>query len=101
STAGDYAVPLECVRLSPSASNNQPWRVFKEKDRNTFHFYLKRTKGYDKVNSEIQLQEIDMGIAMAHFELSARETGISGEWNTIEPAMFFEDMEYIVSWKGE
>jgi nitroreductase len=30
--AGAYAVPLEMVRLGPSASNKQPWRVIKDKD---------------------------------------------------------------------
>ena len=41
--AGAYAVPLEMVRLGPSASNKQPWRIIQ--DGNAWHFYLQRTTG--------------------------------------------------------
>ena len=44
--AGAYAVPLECVRIGPSASNRQPWRIVKGKDNEVFHFYISRTLGY-------------------------------------------------------
>jgi hypothetical protein len=42
--AGAYAVPLEMVRLGPSASNKQPWRIIRDRDR--FDFFLSHTKGY-------------------------------------------------------
>ena len=96
--AEKYAVPLESVRLGPSASNRQPWRVCKEKDKNVFHFYLERTKGYKKFFEDIQLQNIDMGIAMCHFELSAKEIGLEGNWNEHKPDIQVDQMEYIVSW---
>ena len=31
--AGEYFRPLQMVRLAPSASNRQPWRIVKEKDK--------------------------------------------------------------------
>ena len=37
SEAGDYARPLEMVRLAPAATNAQPWRVRKARD--VYHFY--------------------------------------------------------------
>lgn len=94
--AGEYAPVLESVRLAPSASNKQPWRIVKE--NNTFHFFLKRTKGYQRVLGSIDLQKADMGIAMSHFELSCKELNLAGSWKMQEPDFGFQDMEYIVSW---
>ena len=98
-SAGLYAVPLECVRIGPSASNNQPWRIIFQKQRGAFHFCLKRTWGYDKFNGKIDLQLIDIGIAMCHFELSAREKGLYGIWEVVKPELDIENTEYIVTWK--
>jgi len=98
-SADGYAVPLECVRLGPSASNNQPWRVVYQKQQGALHFYLKRTWGYDKFNGRIDLQLVDMGIAMCQFELVARETGLSGTWEVERPDLAVGNTEYIVSWK--
>ncbi len=98
-SAGAYAVPLECVRLGPSASNNQPWRVVYQKQQGAFHFYLKRTLGYNKFNGKIDLQLVDMGISMCHFELSAREKGLDGMWEVVKPDLDMGDAEYIATWK--
>lgn len=96
--AEKFAIPLESVRLGPSASNRQPWRICREQDKNTFHFFLERTKGYNKLFGNIQLQNIDMGISMCHFELSAREIGLEGNWKEDKPDIRSGHMEYIVSW---
>jgi nitroreductase len=96
--SGSFDTPLECVRIAPSASNKQPWRIIKGRDQNAFHFYLKRTPGYDKLSKEINLQNIDMGIALCHFDLSARELGLKGDWNVNNPQVKSDGMEYIVSW---
>ena len=98
-SAGAYAVPLECVRLGPSASNNQPWRVVYQKPQGAFHFCLKRTLGYNKFNGKIDLQLVDMGISMCHFELSAREEGLAGTWEVIKPDLDMGDAEYIATWR--
>lgn len=99
--AGDYAVSLESVRQAPSASNKQPWRIIKDAGKNDYHFYLKRTTGYSKLFGSIQLQNIDMGIAMCHFELAATELGLTGEWTDRLPELDAGDMEYIVSWRSQ
>ena len=103
--AGDYATPLEMVRLAPSASNKQPWRVVMDDSR--WHFYLQRTAGYQersllKFNNVVDLQRIDMGIAMCHFDLSARELELQGKWLIEEPSIPKPDelIEYTVSWQG-
>jgi nitroreductase len=99
--AGDYATALECLRLAPSASNGQPWRIVKPKDANVFHFFLKRTPGYAKFLRGLDLQLVDMGIAMSHFELAARETGLDGTWKAGDPGFGGTEAEYVISWAGK
>ncbi len=100
--AGKYSLPLEMVRLAPSASNKQPWRIIKDKKGNVFHFYLRRTKGYykeDNIFKMMDLQRIDMGIAMCHFELTANELGLKGKWKDTDPGIALpERTQYVVSW---
>lgn len=74
-TAGVYADPLEMVRLGPSAVNKQPWRVIR--DENGFHFY---TAGKGGADPEKRHDHLDLGIALCHFELTARELGLPGGW---------------------
>lgn len=80
-----WAPVLECVRLAPSASNKQPWRIiFQDK---SFHFYLNRDKAYRALMPKADLQRIDMGIAICHFQLAAAEAGLKGEWRVEEPVL--------------
>ena len=92
------------VRWGPSASNKQPWRIVKQE--NVWHFYLQRTPGYGsdgwlgKLLGVADVQRLDMGISMCHFELSAMELGLKGKWSVAEPALEKPDKhtEYTVSW---
>ncbi|AET69005.1 nitroreductase [Desulfosporosinus orientis DSM 765] len=96
SEAGGFEIPLEMVRLAPSASNKQPWRIVW--DGNKVHFYLQHTKGYAKFMA-FDLQRVDMGIAMCHFELTAQELGINGSWQICDPGGQKPiDTDYVVSW---
>ncbi len=74
-----WAPVLECVRLAPSASNKQPWRIIFLDER--FHFFLDRDRAYSALMPKADLQRIDMGIAICHFQLAAAEAGLKGEWN--------------------
>jgi len=97
--AGPYREALEMVRLAPSASNKQPWRLLRR--NGAFHFYLRRTPGYGQVAGN-DLQRLDIGIAMAHFQLTLTEAGVSGGWVRRAPAPEPPaDTEYIVSWAAE
>ncbi len=96
--AADYYNMLESVRLGPSGSNKQPWRIIWEKDSNNFHFYLKKTKGYGVGLGKIKIQNIDIGIAMCHFELVSNELGKTGIWLDNSPSIEAGDMEYIATW---
>jgi hypothetical protein len=95
-SAGRYGIPLECVRIGPSASNKQPWRIIR--DGEAFHFCLSRTPRYDRLIKGILLQGIDMGIAMCHFEMASRELGLGGTWKIRSPGTALGDWEYIASW---
>jgi hypothetical protein len=127
SSAGGYARArdldpcaraLEAVRMGPSATNKQPWRVVRgggdtaggtaEADRRDpdWHFYLRRTKGYGKGSLAFKalriadLQRVDMGIAMCHFELVAREAGLDGRWVADDPGFAVPDgVEYTATWR--
>jgi hypothetical protein len=92
---GAFEQALESVRIGPSASNRQPWRIIREGA--SYHFFLARTPGYDKMLGEIRLQEVDMGIALCHFELAATELGIGGSWRKSKPAFDAGTWEYVVS----
>lgn len=85
---------LEMVRLAPSASNRQPWRVIK--NERGYHFFLCRTKGYG--HSDFDVQKNDVGIAMCHFELAALESGRTGSWNEKKEIAAPEEWEYIATW---
>jgi len=105
-TGADYEILLEMIRLGPSASNKQPWRIIKNQDENIFHFYLQRSKNYNKSIKLLNLsdlQRIDMGIAMCHFELCVKEMDLLGQWKNIDPQLpaLPELTEYIISWVGE
>ncbi len=103
--AGAYASPLAMVRLAPSASNRQPWRVVRSGA--SWHFFIRRTPGYPPRISRTlmgieDLQRVDSGIAMCHFELSARELGLSGQWVIRPPSISLPDSftEYSATWQG-
>ncbi|MCD6116489.1 nitroreductase [bacterium] len=97
--AGSYADALEAVRLGPSASNKQPWRIVKDASKNQFDFFLKPSKQYGDPDNKFQLQHIDIGIAMCHFELVSAEAGIKGKWQILEDReKIFPEALYIVSW---
>jgi nitroreductase len=79
--AGKYAGPLEYLRLAPSSGNTQPWRVVKQSDRKVFHFFKHIVSDrYEKKH----LHDIDLGIAMCHFELGCAEQEIYGAWEVLE-----------------
>lgn len=106
-STGKYAIPLEMLRLAPSSHNYQPWRIVQDGLR--FHFYLRRTRSFKPGNliftmlDIVDLQRMEIGIAMCHFELSARELGLEGEWIIQEPDLLKPEktIEYIVTWVGK
>jgi hypothetical protein len=101
-----YDEALEAVRMAPSATNKQPWRIVRRDD--DWHFYLVRTKGYGKgspffkVLRIADLQRVDLGIAMCHFELVVRACGRAGRWVVDDPGLALPGpgVEYTATWRG-
>lgn len=95
SAAGKYKEALEMVRLAPSAVNKQPWRVVLCDD--VLHFYEKKTMSH---GDGTDIQRVDIGIALAHFVLVAKENGMNGQIVVADPGIKHDaDTEYIVSYK--
>ncbi|MBE0713975.1 MAG: nitroreductase family protein, partial [Candidatus Aminicenantes bacterium] len=71
--AGGLKPALEAARLSPSANNRQPWRF--RTDARAVTIFTDNDKKEWKIS-----RRLDCGIAMLHFELGARASGLAGEW---------------------
>lgn len=100
-SSGNYATAFEMVRLAPSASNKQPWRILKQD--NYCHFYMEKAKGYSNALG-FNIQKIDMGIAMCHFEMALVEAGVNGHWEYEyyrQISVKDDNIEYIASWIEE
>ncbi len=75
--------------------------------RHDWHFHLVRTKGYGKGSALFtvlriaDLQRVDLGIAMCHFELVARESGLDGSWAVNDPGLDLPGpgIEYTATWR--
>ncbi len=90
--AGSLAKPLEMVRLAPSAVNRQPWRVLLRDGQ--AHFFLKRTAGSGS-DDKLDMQMVDMGIALCHFQLAAQECGLKAEFCRGDFQHLSDGMEYV------
>ena len=99
--AGGYAQPLEMLRLAPSATNAQPWRVLRRDG--AFHFDAKTGEGKDEVDPPI-IQRVDVGIGANHFCLTAWEQGLAGSLKVMDaPADTGapENYRYLFTWTEE
>ena len=93
--AGSLRSALEAVRLAPSAVNKQPWRVVL--CDNKAHFYLKHSRGRLS-NGGWDVQKIDVGISLCHFELAAAQCGNRVLFEINDPGLAAgEDTEYMAS----
>ncbi|MFX0149686.1 MAG: nitroreductase family protein [Candidatus Hodarchaeota archaeon] len=101
--AGEYGIPLKMVQLAPSASNAQPWRIIKETNSHNYHFYIQRGNRITlRIPSWPDFPRIDIGIAVCHFDLTARELSLKGQWVFEKPNILTSNsFNYVVSWIGE
>ena len=69
---------LECTRLAPSWTNSQPWRFLVDKNET---IAVADASGRNlSVRDGKHYYRLDVGIAMAHFFLAAKELGSTGKW---------------------
>ena len=86
---------LDLVRLAPSASNKQPWRILMDANGD-MHFYLKRTPKYaGSIGYDIQW--LDMGISAAHYEVACGSNQFFVQPPETDKA--FDSLEYVISAK--
>ncbi len=100
-SAGAYETALDMVRFGPSASNKQPWRIVR--DGESWHFYMHRTRGYRRGSVLVgvaDMQRIDMGIALCHFELAALQLRLAGHWVSEDPGVPMPGSltSYVATW---
>ena len=95
--AGPYAEALDMLRLAPSASNSQPWRIIKRS--NKFEFYTSASSIASKPDQKIDLSYNDLGIAKAHFELTVQALGLNGYWEMLEGDVSgLGEITYVGAW---
>lgn len=95
--AKEYIKPLEMLRLAPSATNAQPWRVVKKQD--LFHFF--ETDRGTASEDEKMIKKVDIGIALSHFHQTVLENGLKGKFEKLENINIDipENINYIISWR--
>lgn len=87
-TEAPFAEALEAVRIAPSASNKQPWRLVELPGGDggerlggpRWLFCLAEDPLYNRAMGEARMQDVDMGIAMRHFEAALADRGVAGRW---------------------
>jgi nitroreductase len=97
SSAGIYADALEMARWAPSAGNKQPWRAVVSADQ--VHFYEAKSMQDSPLGD---IQKVDVGIALAHFNLTMQETGHNGRFIETDPGIALpENVRYIISYERD
>lgn len=95
SESNPFAEALSMARLAPSATNRQPWRAVVT--GNTVHFYEYKTLKDSPLGD---IQKVDIGIALAHFDLTEKENGHSGNFAERNPQLTLPDnTHYIISYE--
>ena len=97
--SGNFKDVLEMVRLAPSSGNTQPWRIIWDTERNAYHFFKKVISvRYE----EKGLHDVDMGICLAHFEMTAVHCKLSGHWSQFNRSEIIspDKLEYVISWSS-
>jgi len=98
---GKLAELLEAVRIGPSASNKQPWRLLFDRSADRLCLFLREDRLYNSALGEIRLQNLDMGIAMRHIESAAAALGLGGAWSLAGEGPHPPEarLHYIAAWK--
>ncbi|OHD12938.1 MAG: hypothetical protein A2Z96_00755 [Spirochaetes bacterium GWB1_48_6] len=98
-TLGPWLQVLEAVQQGPSASNKQPWRILRMGQ--AWHFLMDEDRVYNSLLAPIKPQDMDLGIALCHFALGAKELNLPGSLQILPAAPSIPGMEkyrYVASW---
>jgi nitroreductase len=98
---GEYSQLLEMVRIGPSAGNKQPWRIIKSVNKDIYHFYTTNPKD-GRFLKYSKFRPLDIGIAVNHFDFTAKELGVEGNWIFEKPKIpGTEEFLYKITWNGD
>lgn len=90
-----YAKALEMARWAPSAGNAQPWRAVVDGD--SVHFYEAKSLKDSPLGD---IQKVDVGIALAHFDMALEEEGVKGTYDFSDSGISTpENTHYIVTYR--
>ena len=93
--ANPWAKALEMARWAPSAANGQPWRAVVDGD--SVHFYEAKSMKDSPLGD---IQKVDVGIALAHFDMTLEEEDVKGTYSFSDPGIPTpENTHYIVTWR--
>ncbi len=94
--ASEYVNALEMLRLAPSASNAQPWRVVKK--QGSYHFFESHKSNTKE--EEVMIKKVDLGIALSHFHQTALENGLTGNFEKQSELKIDipDNTDYVISW---
>lgn len=94
-----FAQALEAVRIGPSASNKQPWRLVSlDENGDAWGFYLELDPKYNSAIPGIKIQELDIGIAICHWDIATAECGLAGAWSLGAPAVAGKPWTPVARW---
>ena len=84
-----FGEALEMVRIAPSSTNSQPWRVLVKGDKVMFYYKPK-----------YPITVIDMGIGICHFYETEKYNGFKGKFEKeSDYPTPPEDWKYLISYK--
>lgn len=90
--AGSLEEGFDLVKIGPSAVNKQPWRIVLDND--LIHFFMRSSKGY------FDIQKIDLGIALYHFDAFLSENSIKRDFLIEDPGICLPDnISYVASYR--
>ena len=90
--AGHFLEALRMVQKAPSAVNKQPWRLIV--NGSTVHFYEQKEKAAE---SGLDIQKVDIGIAMAHLALTLEADGLNGRFLIQDPGIDLPEKTYYIA----
>lgn len=95
-TNSQYMIPLEMVRIAPSAKNKQPWRLVIEPDHKRVHFLVNKENEGEESGIH-NYQRLDMGNAMCHFNLASQSIGLKGNFKHLPETIKYDKTKYAYS----
>lgn len=98
-----FVFALDMIQSAPSFKDKQPWYVVFSSTPPRFHFYIHHSLPdmyFPQWEEMIDLQRVDMGAAMCHFELALLQLGKTGQWRWCDPGIPVPSnrYEYVATW---